>query len=137
MNKPKSGVTEREKKAPGATKKAVAPGPPVSSGARKTVKKVTKSKSGIDSFQIALVILVIAFLVQAVSTCYFSFLDKKYADEELSKTIAAVEKSEKARRQLDAIGGKTAMLAERGNKNAVAVIQQFKAAGVNIKSPEQ
>lgn len=92
--------------------------------------------SSLLGLQVAVIFLLLALLVQAASTAYYYRLEKRHLTAQLEQTKTAVEDSEKARKQLEGLAGKTATLAEEGNRGAIAIIQQFKKAGIALKNPE-
>ena len=47
-----------------------------------------------------------------------------------------MEEADKLRNQLQAIAGATAVLADRGNKNAILIRDQLRAQGITIQPPK-
>ncbi len=108
----------------------------IESSSTDLVNTVNNSKGKpLGAFEIALTLLILAFLVQTSAVAYNSFQMKRTLEEEALQHAVIVSSNKKARSQLIALAEKTVELAERGNKNAAVIVEKFKAAGVNLKAP--
>lgn len=82
------------------------------------------------------VFLLIFLLVQLVQ--FFVLMnDKGVLDQLAQSQIQPLNQGQAVRSQLDLLAGRTARLAEEGNETARAIVEQFRAQGVNLSTGQQ
>lgn len=83
-------------------------------------------------FQVTLLFIIFGLLVQGGTNGYLNTLEKNKVASELIKKKALVNELNIAKKQFVALAGKTITLAKEGNENAVRIVEQFRAAGVDF-----
>ena len=80
--------------------------------------------------------VVLSMLLQAGAVAYGNHADHVTLQNALATQEPAVEEIERVRKQLNGIAGKTLQLAQKGNANAARIVEQLKAAGVNLSTSD-
>jgi hypothetical protein len=88
------------------------------------------------SLSAAVLLVVVAVLVQLGVATYRGQNDKQALQSAIASQQAPLEEIQAVRQQLNTITGLTMQLAQDGNTHAAAIIEQMRAAGVNFSQPE-
>ena len=85
---------------------------------------------------LAVLMLVLAVLLQIGLSTYRTHTDQQVLQNAMIRQDEVFAEIAVVRAQLNTIAGKTLELAQQGNANAAAIIQQLQAAGINLSATE-
>jgi len=80
-------------------------------------------------------LVLVCILVQNGYQTYQILNDQETLGQQIAAQESTVRDAEKVRAQLLSIAGQTAVLAEKGNPNAIRLVEQLKAQGVVFHPP--
>lgn len=86
------------------------------------------------SMALPVLLLVISFLITVGFQTYALVKDRGAVNLVLANQRPVIEQAQKMRTQLDSIARRTALLAEQGNPNARALVEELKKAGITINT---
>ncbi len=91
----------------------------------------TNSGEG-NLISLAVLLVALAVLVQAGAAVYRGHQEEQLLRDAIKNQTEGLAASEKVRKQLNAVLGKTLALSREGNANAARIIEQMEAAGINV-----
>ncbi len=108
---------------------------------RRSSRNRISTKSGGEAVMsnssfVVLLILGLILLAQTIGQLQLQSRNKALLENQLLQQTQAFKEAIKVRQQLESIAGETAILADRGNTNAIRIRASLKEQGINISAPK-
>jgi cell division protein FtsB len=97
----------------------------------------TDERRGWSAPPLPLFLVAVSLLLLTVFQIFQAVQDRVALSELQRSQEPAVQQGVKLRQQLEALAGETAQLADDGNENAKAIIEEMKRQGVTLSQPKK